>query len=128
MEFNKNYKVTVVGKSHASLAPQFETGDIVSFKETERGIKIVKNGRQLKGYVTKTNLRFFGKSHLLEPLTSQSINHKVVTKAVAWGMKTFGADAPTDGQQVVDTMIQTGLNEFNSVARIAHINQRQARK
>ena len=42
-------------------------------------------------------------------------------------MKVFGDFAPTDGQEVIDTMMETGLNEFNSVARIANINKRKVR-
>lgn len=114
MEFNKNYLVT-------NAENDFEHGDIVSFAETEKGIRIRKNGHLLSGvYEEIPNLS-------LVPLTENEINKKVITKAVAWGMKVFGDFAPTDGQEVLDTMMETGLNEFNSVARIANINKRKAR-
>ena len=114
MEFNKNYLVKQTENG-------FEEGDIVSFKEVEKGVRIWQNGHVLPGvYESVPELT-------VVPLSENDINKKVITKAVAWGMKVFGDFAPTDGQEVIDTMMETGLNEFNSVARIANINKRKAR-
>mgnify|MGYP006345771033 CR=1 FL=1 len=100
MEFNKNYLVKQTENG-------FEEGDIVSFKEVEKGVRIWQNGHVLPGvYETVPELT-------VVPLSENDINKKVITKAVAWGMKVFGDFA--------------GLNEFNSVARIANINKRKVR-
>lgn len=114
MEFNKKYLVKQTENG-------FEEGDIVSFKEVEKGVRIWQNGHVLPGvYETVPELT-------VVPLSENDINKKVITKAVAWGMKVFGDFSPTDGQEVIDTMMETGLNEFNSVARIANINKRKVR-
>lgn len=113
---NKTYLVSVTGISKSKYACDFKTGDVVSFKNG--GKTIVRNGRKIKHDFTKANLRMFGSAIELDELNYDNINKKVVTKAVAWGMRVFGDKAPTNGQVVMDKMIESGLDAFKAVAAI----------
>lgn len=82
MEFNKNYLVKQTENG-------FEEGDIVSFKRSGQ------RRSDLAKWTCLTRRLRIECQLTVVPLSENDINKKVITKAVAWGMKVFGDFAPT---------------------------------
>lgn len=118
MKANTLYVITE-NKSKGKFANEFKPGDVIKLN----GDKIAKNGRTLKHTFDGNNRRMFGNTIQVNEYSEDDINLKVVTKAVAWGMKTFGQFAPTNGQAVIDEMKVSGLDAFKTVAKLAKLNQ-----
>lgn len=118
MKANTLYVITE-NHSKSKFADEFQPGDVIKFN----GDKIAKNGRTLKQTFDGNNRRVFGNTIQLNEYSANDINLKVVTKAVAWGMKTFGQYAPTNGQDVINEMTASGLNAFKAVAKLAKLHQ-----
>lgn len=118
MKANTLYVITE-NKSKGKFANEFKPGDVIKVNDN----KIAKNGRTLKQTFNGNNRRMFGNTIQLTEYSENDINLKVVTKAVAWGMKTFGQFAPTNGQEVMNEMMTSGLDAFKAVAKLAKLNQ-----
>lgn len=113
---DKSY-VVVENHSHSKIGQSFQAGDIIRLKTNH---VLTRNGKQLKKPLDGRSMKMF---HAMTLKEYKHANHKMVSKAYEWGAKTFGDEVPSKSD-IAQSMLETGLDAFKTVARLVNIQRR----
>ena len=113
---DKSY-IVVENHSHSKIGQSFKAGDIIRLKTNH---VLTRNGKQLKKPLDGRSMKMF---HAMTLKEYKHANHKMVSKAYEWGAKTFGDEVPSKSD-IAQSMLETGLDAFKTVARLVNIQRR----